>query len=183
MSESAETKVCEHCKGDGHRLVLHTGTNEQHRIKCFCQEELPFPVVIQPEDSGCAVAAVATAAQISYREARALIRMDRDLTKEGCYDFEIDEMMHALGYATQKRYRGIRRLNNAPRPWPCAPWAPVHLVMVRNLSNTAFHFVVMLADGRVLDPWWGVVQGLHRYPDVLSILGCFRVSVPSKDDA
>lgn len=174
MSDETE-KVCPHCS-EGFREVRHSGTGESHRVKCFCQEEIPISVVLQPEDSGCAVAAVATVAGISYKEARALLRMDRDLTTEGSYDFEIQEMLDFLGFASQIRYSTIRRLNGARRLDWMKPWAPVHIATVRSLSNTGTHFVVMLADGRVLDPWWGVVQGLHRYSEVFNIIGFYRIS-------
>jgi hypothetical protein len=171
--------ACAHCVG-GKRAVRHSKTGEFHTTRCFCQyDDLQFPVVIQPENSGCAVAAIATVAELPYTTVRALIHLDRDFTVEGTYEREMHELLDRLGFAYQQRYAIEQRLNTKRSPWPCAPWASSHIAMVRNLADSAWHYVVMQRDGRVLDPWWGVVHGLHRYPEVSSITGLYRVAVPS----
>lgn len=170
---------CLYCV-EGQRRVTHSATGEIHTMSCFCTvKDLPVKVVIQPEPSGCGLAALATVAGLTYEDVRSLIHIDRDFTKEGTFESELQSLFDRLGFAWQFRTAFEARLGTKRAQWPCAPWAPIHLSFVKNLSNNAYHFVVMLKDGRVIDPWWGVVQGLHRYPEVLSIYGMYRVGVPS----
>jgi len=172
---SAEVK-CPDCV-DGVRMVLHKGTGERHPMRCACQvTDLPVRLVYQPESCGCVLAAVATIVGKSYRDVRHRVGMDHDYTKQGSHMGIAYELLAEFGYAIQLRYRNNQRLNAPREEWPCSPWADLHIAEVRNLADTTMHAVVVLRDGRVLDPWWGVVDGLHRYPRVLNIAGVFRVA-------
>lgn len=84
-------------------------------------------------------------------------------------------MIVQIGYAVRRRYRHDARLKRFRDVWPCAPWADLHWCEVRNTRDSGQHAVVLLRDGRVLDPWWGVLQGLHRYPGVVSIAAVYPV--------
>jgi hypothetical protein len=178
----AETTPCSYCGGTQRRLVRNTATGELHGMSCACAHELPVPFVYQPEENGCGIAAVAMATQRSYADVRKLLVMSVDLsgfTDEGVNIGQLDDLLDTLGFAWRARYQNDHRLGRKRDPWPCAPWADIHLCQVRNLSNTSGHYVVLLGDGRVLDPWWGVIGGLHRYPVVHSIKSLHALPAPT----
>lgn len=174
MGEVAKV-VCEYCKDTGDRLVLNRATNEKHKVKCHCKHDLPFPLVVQPERAGCGIAAVAMLTGKSYQQVRQTFRLDRDFTQDGMYDHELYALLEYHGFAFTVRYKLDQRLNTQREDWPPKPFAPLHLAQVRNLTDSGWHFVVMLADGKIMDPWWGVISGLHRYPQIGFVMGLYRV--------
>ncbi len=170
--------VCPDCT-DGKRRVQHRGTGEYHGVACHCQvADLPLRLVIQPERMGCVLAAVATVVGKSYGEIRQLVDLSHDFTEQGTFLTVAQSILERLGYAYQLRYSYDPRLNLSRPEWPCAPWAAVHICEVQNLTETGQHAVVLLRDGRVLDPWWGIVQGLHRYRRVVSMMAVYPVAAP-----
>jgi hypothetical protein len=174
---------CSWCDGTKVRLVRHVKTQEQHRMPCACAHELPIPFIYQPEENGCGIAAIAMATQQPYAEVRKLLVMSVDLsgfTDEGVNVGQVDDMLDHLGFAWRARYQSEHRLARKRDPWPCPPWADIHLCQVRSLSDSGGHYVVMLRDGRVLDPWWGVIGGLHRYPQVHSIKSLHQITPPAE---
>lgn len=175
----SEATPCQWCNGSQRRVVVHAATHESHGMPCVCTAgTLPLQFLYQPETNGCGIAAIAMATATPYAEVRRRLVMSADLsgaTGQGVDVGQIDDLLGALGFAWQARYAHCHRLRAPRNPWPCEPWADVHLCMVRNLSDSSGHFVVLLRDGRVLDPWWGVVGGLHRYPQVYSIKALYRV--------
>lgn len=179
MSEQlAPSAPCGWCGGSGKRLVEHVGRHERHGMPCACKAEgLTVPFLYQLEDSGCAIAAIAMATRREYAEVRRLLVMSEDLTGHGTSGGvnvgQVDDMLDELGFAWRARYENNHRLSIVRDPWPCPPFAETHVCHVRNLSDSGHHFVTLLADGRVLDPWWGVIGGLHRYPRVHSIKGLY----------
>jgi hypothetical protein len=176
-----ETAVvaCQWCAGSKKRVVTHAHTGELHGMPCACQADLPIPFIYQPDDYGCGIAAVAMATCTPYPEVRRLLVMSNDLSgvdKSGGVNVgQVDDLIDHLGFAWRARAAHVHRLASQRTPWPCQPFADTHVVYVRNLSDNAHHFVCLLRDGRVLDPWWGVINGLHRYPMVHSIKGLFRI--------
>lgn len=176
MTTENEKKLCAECNDSGKRDVLHRGTGEVHRVTCPCKADLPIPFVWQPEKSGCGVAALAMVARKSYQEAKQYFTMERDFTETGMYEIELKEALFALGFAVQDFTKCEARLGYAPRKeWPMKPVSNLAICEVRNLRDALQHYVVLLRDGRVLDPACGVIQGLHRYPRVDSIIACYRV--------
>lgn len=179
MSEAAagEMKgVCPDCAGTHRRKVLNRATGEYHGVRCQCTyEDLPLVFVYQPEKSGCSIAAVAMVARKTYAEVRQYMNLERDYTAEGAYATEVQSLLDRLGFSYQIRYRTDPRIDCDRDPWPCEPWADFHICTVRNLADTTMHSVVLLRDGRVLDPTWGVVQGLHRYPKVTEMVAVYPV--------
>lgn len=166
---------CQWCDGTELRVVTHMGTKEDHGMPCACTvKDLPIPFQYQEEEAGCVVAALAMCVQLPYWELRSRLCNHYDFLDEGLDWMAMHDTLSALGYAWQQVARFDRRLR-LEREWPPKPWAPVHLVHVTNLSNTGHHAVVLVPDGRVLDPWWGVIQGLHRYPKVYSVTGVYKV--------
>lgn len=177
---SSTPNVCTWCSGTKKHRVTHIATGEMHGMPCACvHTDLPIPFLYQEEDCGCGIAALAMATRRSYSEVRRLIVMSEDLSGHtigaGVNVAQVDDILEQLGFAWQARYPSCHRLALPRDPWPCAPWADVHLCHVRNLSDSGHHYVVMIRDGRVLDPWWGVVQGLHRYPGVHSIKAVYAI--------
>lgn len=176
----AEEKVCPDCEGKTKRRVLHRVKQEWHTVKCHCQFTTQVPLVIQPESHGCGIAAVATVAQKTYKEVRQWIHLDRDFTKEGMYTNEMEELLMVYDFTWQVIWPNATRLGTKRTPWPPAPWADLHVAQVRNLSDSGWHFVVIQNDGLVLDPCWGVIQGLHRYPEVNAVYGLYKL--PTKEE-
>lgn len=178
MAAKRPKPPCTYGCNDGKRLVRHSGTGEHHTTRCMCTyDDLPVQLVLQPEPKGCMIAAVATVVGKTYEEVLQLVDRSHDFTQEGTHQYVIEGVLEHLGWAVQVRQRWQGRLGGTHRdPWPCAPWADLHICQVRNLPDNAEHAVVLLRDGRVLDPWWGVVQGLHRYKSVSWIMACYNVS-------
>jgi hypothetical protein len=172
---------CTWCNGTGKRPVLHCGTSEVHGMPCAClHTDLAVPFIYQDGDRcGCGIAAAAMATRTDYAAVRKLLVMSADLSGQtigAAVDVDqMADMLDTLGFAWQTRYPECHRLAMARDPWPCAPWADTHVARVRDLSDCHDHYICWLRDGRVLDPWWGVLPGLHRYPRVYSINGLFRV--------
>lgn len=151
-------------------------------MPCACTaKDLPVRFVYQPENSGCVVAALAMICGKTYFEMKQYFCAHKDFTVEGASRYEWQDALDAHGFAYQLRFEHQSRLNGAKRSvWPCAPWADLTLCEVMNTRGSGLHAVVLLRDGRVLDPWWGVLQGLHRYPSVTSMTAVYRVADPGE---
>lgn len=170
-----EVALCLDCDGKKTRRVKNTGTGEFHTVRCHCQYELPIKMVLQKEPSGCGIAVVAMVTGKPYEEVRQYIHLDRDFTKEGMYDSELEDLLEVFGFSWQSRGRHQPRLSSVREVWPSLPFAPLHIVQVKNLPDKRYHYVVLLPDGQVMDPWWGVIQGLHRYPQILQMHGVWKI--------
>jgi len=181
--EAKGPKPCEWCKGEKVRRILHRGTGELHRVSCACTHELPVRFVYQPENSGCCIAAVAMIVGKSYFDVKQLMNVEHDLSCEGIHYHEWQDLLVDLGFASQFRSSWSPRLKDNRAVWPCAPWADLHFCEVINTRASGQHSVVLLRDGRVLDPWWGVLQGLHRYPRVVSMTAVYRVPEKAPEGA
>ncbi len=170
---------CDDCGGTLYRLALNKITQDLIRVPCACNvKDLPLKLVYQRERSDCLVAAVATAIGKPYQDIRFAYDLTHDFSDEGMHMNAAASILDRYGYAVQWRYATDPRLNYAPRnPWPPAPWADVTICDVRTLSEHCDHAVVLLRDGRVLDPYWGVLQGLHRFTKVNSMMAVYAVNV------
>lgn len=129
----------------------------------------------QTHVNGCGPACVAMIIDVSYDDACALIEASpthsrgRDWDTGGTNHMAVDHVLQNHGFWRQRTYRAWQ-----PETWPPEPWAPVHLCQVEQPSGNS-HFVVMTADGTVLDPMHdGPPHGLGVYPDVLNIAGLIR---------
>jgi hypothetical protein len=167
--------VCEFCDGKGTRDILHRGTNERHRVKCACKHELPIRFVYQGDRSGCCIAAAAMVVGQKYFDVKQLLNIETDLRDDGVTIEQVRNVFEYYGFAYQTRYHQLTRLCRDRDVWPCEPWADVHFCEVINTRASGQHAIVLLRDGRVLDPWWGVLQGLHRYPRVVSMTAVYKV--------
>jgi hypothetical protein len=83
-----------------------------------------------------------------------------------------------MGFAYQKRYRSpYTTAYGQPlhEPWPCQPWADLHLCSV---ITSQPHAVVMLGDGTVLDPAYPDRRSLSEYQKVEGVIAIYRVGNP-----
>jgi hypothetical protein len=130
--------------------------------------------VRQEDRSGCAPATLAMLTGRTYAEARDLIDAlwdePKDWTDGGGNEMDLDRVLYADGFFIQRRYRAwSERGSRAVLPFP-EPFAPLHYCMVRQPSNN-YHFVVMLADGAVLDPMREGRFRLRDWPEVTQVVG------------
>lgn len=121
---------------------------------------------------GCRLACVAMVLGISYAEAKAEAeRIDgpTDWATQGADYWTSDRILFRYGWAVQRHY--VAWYDD----WPLKPFAPVHLIEIRQPSGRG-HSLVMDADGRVFDPNRPGIFTLADYPEVQNIQGLFRVA-------
>lgn len=109
--------------------------------------------VKQPNSYGCMVASVAMVVGRSYEqiERECAAACFRKPECPGIGEIEAFELLHRYGFAIQRRFR-FDPVTQTERPvWPCDPWAPIHIAQVHATQGP--HAVVMLQDGKVLDPF------------------------------
>lgn len=136
----------------------------------------PVRWVRQEDGAGCGAATLAMLTGRTYHEARDLIDSlwpnVKDWTADGngSNEFDLDRCLYADGAFIQRRYSSWRDNGTAAiLPFP-DPFAPLHYCMVRQPSNN-YHFVVMLADGSVLDPMREGTFTLDEWPEVAQVVG------------
>jgi hypothetical protein len=145
--------------------------------------------VSQEDPCGCVVAALAMVTGRSYEEVKAYF-IGCDFQTEGISHDDAMTYLGDTGYATQRRYwplpywvpdaktfewemqREGGLVQARRKPWPCAPWAPAHLMGI----NGGRHCVVLLRDGTVLDPNQDAPRRIEDVGHVSYILGVFQVS-------
>lgn len=132
-------------------------------------------LVMQQHEHGCGAAVFAMLTGLTYREAineLPLLHWDR----EGITHITLDHGLANRGFAVARKHR--HSFGNLPLcPWPCAPFADVHVVQVIVTSTSrAGHLVIWRRDGVVLDPGLGRhAQGLAVYHEVHWIAGVTRL--------
>lgn len=99
---------------------------------------------------------------------------DGDWSTNGVTDLTLLRLLGAAGFFHQRRYASW-----CPE-WPPVPFAPVHFATVRQPSGRS-HYVVMSADGGVLDPCRAGTFSLSDWhntdrisPGVLNVVGLVR---------
>lgn len=106
----------------------------------------------QEDAEGCALATLAMICGHDYAAVKAEVETywpsdepapGHDWSKNGVTFYTLDRYLAAQGYFMQRRY--------ATWGLPLEPFAPIHYASVQQPSNRS-HFVVVLADGGVLDP-------------------------------
>lgn len=134
------------------------------------------PFYIKQEDlNGCVVAAVAMIVGKSYAEVKAELA-PKDLSKEAYTTFTAESYLYEHGYMLVKKWRHVCFNGTDRKQWPIAPFAPIHYVSTRNGDKA--HAVVMLADGRVLDPWADATpRNITDYAEVCEIIGVWDLSI------
>jgi hypothetical protein len=126
------------------------------------------PWIGQEDTHGCGLAVLAMLTGRSYADAKVDVdameqreRGPRDWNVEGCTHYTLDRYL-AQRYWMQRRYVSWGE--------PLVPFAPIHYASVQQPSNNA-HFVVLLADGTVLDPMREGRFTLADWPGVNQVVG------------
>ena len=135
-------------------------------------------LVRQEHDYGCGLASLAMIDGTTYDAVREWLlanwpggheRPDEWLTKRGIYQGMADWYLSQHGYVWRTLYSGWQMPE-----WPPSPFAPVHLASVRQPSGDS-HYVVMRADGVVLDPLSDEPRMLADWPKVDNVQGIWRL--------
>lgn len=125
--------------------------------------------VRQEDAEGCALAILAMLTGRSYGEIKDTVNgwseKGQDWSRSGTSFYTVDRLLVSEGWWMQKRYT----LWNLP----IEPFAELHYASVRQPSGH-HHFVVVLADGIVLDPLQEGERRLTDWPDVNYLVGLAR---------
>jgi len=133
----------------------------------------PIEHIIQEDPAGCMIACLAMIRGVSYQEVKAEFYggFENDGITEGvAWDY-----LSAYGYTVI--YRRVHCSSNPAEGHLHLkqPFAPVHLVCVRDFANAPhYHGVVMLDDGKILNPRKNGVTELSAYFEVISVAGVWK---------
>jgi hypothetical protein len=132
--------------------------------------------VAQKQRCGCTVASVAMVTGKCYDEVRAHCAISVDFDKNGVQIEDWLDFLFFNGFTFHRMYSvtHLQGVNRRRDTWPPAPFAPLHLCGVTTAANA--HAVVMLGDGRVLDPAWPGFHTLSDYVNTHLVLGLFKRS-------
>lgn len=124
---------------------------------------------------GCGVAVLAMLTGKTYEDVAAAFP-EKDLTESGIDLFEMDGYMRARGfYRTDQRKAYRHGTMEKTDPWPPEPYADLHLCNVHVYPwSPCNHWVLMLADGSVLDPVSPYPWRLTDYDAVNSVVAIKR---------
>lgn len=138
-----------------------------------CAQDVQW--VRQEDAEGCAVAVIAMLTGLPYTAVREQIDTEEghghrgDWATSGVTHITVDRFLIRHGYYLQRVYEGWEITSE----WPPKPWAPVHFASVKQPSGNS-HFVVMRADGVVLDPLREGEFRLTDWPGVNNVVGLLR---------
>jgi len=122
----------------------------------------PMRWVQQEDAEGCGLAVLAMLTDKTYAEVKAEIDSqdghghNGDWSQHGITHITLDRYLITQGFYLQRVYASF-----GISEWPPDPWAPRHFAQVTPLSGNS-HFVVMDAEGVVLDP---MREGTYRLGD------------------
>lgn len=121
-----------------------------------------IPYIQQNHSRGCGPAALAMVTAARY-EAVCDYFANIDFDSEGIGIRECDHYLAEHGFAVARLYSAKR--HNLPREkWPPKPFGDIHLCHVDVFEGAPLsHWVVMLEDGKVLDPLFPEKESLHDY--------------------
>ena len=132
-------------------------------------------LIRQEHDYGCGLASLAMATGKSYDEVRSFFlaewpggtqKPEDWLESRGIHHGLVEWFLARHGFVWRVVYSGWEE-----HPWPPAPFAPVHIAQVIQPSRNT-HYVVMLNDGRVLDPLSGTLGlALDNWERVNNVMG------------
>jgi hypothetical protein len=134
--------------------------------------------VFQEHDYGCGIASLAMVSGDAYGDVHAWLLANVKntqsaawLTERGIHHGIVEFYLAQHGFVWRTVYEGW-----GLDVWPPAPFAPIHVCSVVQPSRNQ-HFVVMLDDGRVLDPLDGTLGlALMNWPKVNNVVGIWRLS-------
>lgn len=158
--------------GGGPRNPLGIDLTDHYRERAH--EARTPRLVRQEQDHGCGVAALAMVTHQSYAEVHADClahhpgadheRLER-LDERGLYHGSVEWYIGRRGGTWRYDYKAW----HAADDWPPEPFAPVHICSVRNPGGA--HYVVMRADGVVLDPLTDEERSLTDWDEVNNVMG------------
>jgi DNA primase large subunit len=133
--------------------------------------------VHQKHSMGCGLAALAMITGSNYDEIIKFFSPPIDFNKDGISFRAIDAYLVDHGYAIARKFQHYGFFNCPKREiWPPQPFAPIHLCEVRVYENApCTHFVIMLSNGRILDPINDEHKNLNFYFKVISVAGIYKV--------
>lgn len=97
-----------------------------------------------------------------------------DFVNRGMTGFEWREWLSENGYAIRPLFKHCNYLKRDREPWPAPPFAKAHICTVLHNGGHR-HAVVMLDDGKVLDPLTETPSSLADYEQVDQICGVYNV--------
>ena len=127
--------------------------------------------VSQEDANGCGIAVLAMLTDKSYQEVRAEF-LPRHIEK-GMTEWDMNAYLAEHGYAVAHKYPHYMPQQKHRDVWPPEPFASVHYCCMNTTSNT-HHYVVMLADGSILDPASSGIKSLADYRIVQNVCGVIR---------
>lgn len=138
-------------------------------------KQLPYVWVEQQDAHGCALATLAMICGHTYEQVKATVdswsERGHDWAKDGTTHYTLDRYLASEGLYIQRRY--------ATWQLPLEPFAPVHYAAVQQTSGYQ-HFVVVLSDGAVLDPYRPGTFGLSDWPKVDQLVGILSMRSPER---
>lgn len=135
------------------------------------------PSIVKQRDSfGCAIACAAMVAGRSYADVCSDLKEAgarfEEIPYRGLDMDQLEELLGRYGFAVRRQYYRNPITSEPRASWPPEPFAPVHVCHVGNYHSG--HYVVLLSDGRVLDPGRDYPSTLADYERVTCIYGLFQ---------
>lgn len=140
------------------------------------REVPPVKWVAQEDANGCGIACLAMLVGKTYQQVASEVASVKAM---GLSQWPLDSYLAEQGYAVARRYPSLVHLNEINKPgvmrdvWPLTPWADVHLCGVT--LPQGHHWVVLLRDGRVLDPAGWPPRSWAEYENVSSMAAIIRI--------
>jgi hypothetical protein len=131
----------------------------------------PDGVVRQQDHHGCVIACIATVLEQPY----GVVRAEFGEPGRGIIYSWWQEYLGRHGYAFQFFYRHNCFTKADREPWPLLPWTDLHFCCVDAGHGMGSHLVVMLRDGRVLDPASDEPRRITDYASVSYMAGLFQI--------
>lgn len=135
--------------------------------------------VLQEDTNGCGLACLAMLTGQTYRQVRADFE---NWGGDGTTEFHITAYLADKGYAWTWLHHGhiYKRELTGPDtwrtrmrdPWPPPLWANVHIASVE--TGRGSHFIIVLRDGRVLDPATPEPRRWSEYGRCFNIAAVYR---------
>ena len=131
-------------------------------------------VAAPSEQNMCVIACLAMITGQTLKQT--LKGMERFWNNEGMFEGVREEPFYqylsARGYAIQTIDHDYEPEDSLTKPWPPAPWAPIHCC---DVYAEGPHAVIMLHNGKILDPNDRKVKTLSEYHRVYSVQGIWKV--------
>lgn len=127
----------------------------------------------QKHTKGCGIACLAMLTGHDYDAVASYYPVDLNVT--GLYMAGVDDYLVDHGFAVARKLQFMSYFTGEHgrrerEPWPPEPFAEQHLVQVRVYEKAPIdHFVVLLADGTVLDPLTPEPRRLSDYFRIYSV--------------